>query len=42
MIDCYTGITDNGYKPRMMLEVTPEDKGRAAALPARRGHVPRL
>ena len=22
MIDCYTWITDNGYKPRMMLEET--------------------
>ena len=22
MIDCYTWTTDNGYKPRMMLEET--------------------
>ena len=22
MIDCYTWMTDNGYKPRMMLEET--------------------
>jgi hypothetical protein len=31
MIDCYTWTTDNGYKPRMMLEETglpPQDHSR--------------